>query len=280
MDVGHLAQDPHPLRPIVDGFELGVERPDQLAEVPRPPVDGLEDHGDAVAFPAPGGQPFERRDRIALGGRALQDLGVTIDGRRRVPDLALEDLRETQRHRVALRSLLDPVETRAEQVRQVVPLARRREQAFELGGGDAVLRIDLERLPQRSDCPIPVVETLLVQLGAPPQERAARRRLHRAPCPLVAELPQLAPRAPALQGRLVEMRHLRIVGARVEQTPVVLLRLGPLAELEIEDLGGAPDDLEHRRLLPELAFEVAGEENGDVLPASRACRRGAAAVRG
>ena len=83
MNLGHLAQDADPLGPVVDGFELRVQRADQLAEVARPPVDRLEDDGDAVALGVRARQRLQRRDGVRLAGRPLQDLRVAVDRRGR-----------------------------------------------------------------------------------------------------------------------------------------------------------------------------------------------------
>ena len=151
---------------------------------------------------------------------------------------------------------------------QLVPLPLGAEQALQLRGGAAIRRIDVHRLAQRPDRAAAAVQLLLVQLRAAAQQRQLRRRVDGAPRLLVDQLAQLLPRAPALQRRLEQLRDVAIVGARVEQAAVVLLRLGPLAQTVVEDLRGAADDVEHRRLLAQLALEVA-RRAGSPGPAQR-----------
>ena len=94
-------------------------------------------------------------------------------------------------------------------------------------------------LAQRPDRAAAAVQLLLVELGAPAQQASFCRRIDGAPGLLVDQLAQLLPGAPALERPLEQLRDLAIVGARVEQAPVVLLRLRPLRRgAVIEDLGG------------------------------------------
>ena len=148
-----------------------------------------------------------------------------------------------------------------------MPLTGLRQQPFQLRDRAPVAGLDLERFAQRTDRAIEIVQVLLVELGAPAQEGQLRARVDRPSGLLVDQLAQLLPGAPALQRPLVELRHLAVVGARIEEPAVVLLRLGALSQLVIEDLGGPADDVEDGRLLAELTLEVTGQQAGRVLPA-------------
>ena len=270
VDLGHLAEDAHPLGPVVGRFELRVERADQLVEIAAAPVDRLEDHRHAGALVGVVGHPLEgadRRRRVARGGRAGEDLGVAIDGAGGVADPVGQDLRQAQRGGVLVGAQRLAVEAGVQVIGQVRPAAGLRQQSFQLGGRLAIGRIDLQRLAQRPDGAVRVIELLFVQLGAAAQERDARRGVRRPAGLLVDELAQLRPGPPALERRFVELRRRAIVGARVEEAPVVLLRLGALSQAQIEDLGGPAHDVEHRRLFVQLAVEVAGEQARRVLPA-------------
>ena len=75
------------------------------------------------------------------------------------------------------------------------------------------------------------------------------------------------PGAPAFQGGLEQLRDLAIVGARVEQPAIKLLRLGPLSQPVVEDLRRAAHDVDHRRLLAQLALQVVRQQARQVLPA-------------
>ena len=150
---------------------------------------------------------------------------------------------------------------------QLVPLTLGGQQALQLRGGAAVRGIDVHRLAQRPDRAVVAVQLLFVELRAPAQQRQLRRRFDGAPGLFVDQLAQLLPGAPALQRALEKLRDVAIVGARVEQTPVMLLRLGPLSQTEVEDLRGPADDVEDRGVLAQLALQVTREQAGQVLPA-------------
>ena len=84
MDLRHLAQDADPIGAVVDGLELRP-RARRPACRDRPtagrPARGSRRRG--AARPARS-QQLQRRDRLRLAGRPLEDLGVAIDRRRDV----------------------------------------------------------------------------------------------------------------------------------------------------------------------------------------------------
>ncbi len=283
VDLRHLAEHAHPLDAVVRRLELRVERADQLVEISGPPVDRLEDHRHAVALVGVVGHPLEgadRRRRVPRRRRPRKDLGVAIDGARGVTDPAGQDLRQAQRRRVLVGADRLAIEAGVEVIGQVRPAPRLGEQPLELRRRLAIGRVDLQRLAQRPHRTPGVVELLLVQLGAAAEQRHPRRRIGRPARLLVDQLAQLHPGAPALEGRLVELRRGAIIGAGVKETPVVLLRLGALAEPQVEDLRGAAHDVEHRRLLAQLSVEIVGEQAGGVRPAIEPVRQAQERLRG
>ena len=261
---------PDPLDAVVGELELRLERAHQFVEVVGAPVDRLEDHRHAVTLLHVAGQALQRRHGglgVARRCRAREDLGVAIDGAGRVADPVGQDLGQAQRRRVLVGPERLAIEAGVQVVGQVRPAAGLRQQALQFRCRRTVGRVDLQRLAQRADGAVGVVQLLLVELGAAAQERHAGRRIHRAPRLLVDELAQLRPSAPALERRLQELRRLAVVRPCVVEAPVQLLGLGPLSEPEVEDLGSAPNDLQDGRLLRQLAVEVVGQERRRVLPA-------------
>src|SRR4051794_37395281 len=79
-----------------------------------------------------------------------------------------------------------------------------------------------------------VPEPLLVELGAAAQEGQLGDGVDGAARLLVDELAQVGPRLPALEGGLVKLGDGAVVGERVEEAPVVLARLGLVAEAQVE----------------------------------------------
>ena len=185
-------------------LELRVERAHQLAEVARPPVDGLEDDGDAVALCPAARHPLERRDGVPL--RPACAAGPRRSDRRPRPDVVRAPSRGScaSRSVTASRSGVSviAVDPRGQQIGEIVPLRRRRR-----AGARAPRR--RRGPPDRPRAP------RAASRWRDRDRRAAPRRawrsgeaaptcaagIDRAPRLLVDQLAQLAPRAPALERR-------------------------------------------------------------------------------
>ena len=198
--------------------QLRLQRADQLVEIARPPVDRLEDHRHAVALVGVAGQPLEgadRRRRVARGRRAREDLGVAIDGARGVADPIRQDRppgaawpRPCPGRPARDRGWRSG--DRPDRASGPACDSRRSSSAAALRIG----RIDLQRLAQRPDGAVGVVQLLLVELGAAAEQRHPGRGIDRPAGLLVDELAQIAPGAPALERRFVELRASRLSSGR------------------------------------------------------------------
>ena len=150
----------------------GVQRADQLAEVARPPVDRLEDDGDAVPLGVARRQRLQRRDRLRLSGRPFQHLGVAIDRRDDVIQPLVLDPGEAQPGRVAFARVADAIQGGGQVIGQLVPLPLRAEQPFQLRGG---------RRDRRGRRPSPRAASRSRARGCPASPRRASRSGAAAP---------------------------------------------------------------------------------------------------
>ena len=232
-----------------------------FAEIARPPVDRLQDDGDAVRSTSPAASASSAATACGCPGVRSQHVGVAIDGRDHVIQLGSYWIR-ARRNRAASRfaRIADAIEGGGQQIGQLVPLAPPRPAAAPAPRRSPD-RWDRRSIASRS---VPIarlrlVELLLVELRAPAQEREASppdRRRARPPRRTSSRSSDQAPqRSSAVSNSCATCA---IVGARVVQPPVVASPPpGARAQPVVEDLRGAAHDVQHRRVLAQLALEVA-----------------------
>ena len=108
LELGDLAQHPHPLDAVLDGLQLGFEHRDQGRQVAGVSVDRLEHDGHAGALLGRAEQALEGGDGVLVRGAALQDLGIAFHGRRGISELSLLHLGQPHAERIPIGGLGGP----------------------------------------------------------------------------------------------------------------------------------------------------------------------------
>ena len=244
--------------------------PTSLLRSPRPPVDRLQDHRDAVPLGRRARQRLQRRDRLRLSGRPLQHLGVTIDRRGDVVQLA----RAGSAARRSLtaspsRAFGEAVERRRQVIGQLVPLLLGAQQPLQLARRSP-RSAGSTSIASRS---VPIARPRLSSFSSSSfalrrSSASFARRVDGAPGLLVNQLAQLLPGPPALQRPLEQLRRRRdrrgarrTAGGSTSPPPADDPAL-------VEDLRGPAHDVEHRR-----APRPARPRDSSASRLARSCQR-------